>query len=1068
MRNLFIITFALIFAFAGSAYAQQRTVTGTVTSASDGLPLPGVTVVVQGSPGIGTVTNADGEYTLRAPEGAEALVFSFIGMETQTVSIGTSNVINVVLETSTEALDEVVVTALGIERQTKAIGFSAQELGGDDLSANRETNVTGFLTAKVAGVQVSKTASGAGGSSSVTIRGNSSLSGTNQPLYVVDGVPIINQTPTGASGMWGETDTGDGIGDIHPEDVESMTVLKGPNASALYGSRGANGVILITTKSGKKRKGVGVEINSNVSVDVLNLFPTFQNKYATGYEGTNLYGSMIEIDGQFYETMDTWHGDSWGPPLDGRRTIVDPFVYPDEKNTKTRVLLPEPADNVRDFYEVGVTNSNNIALSGGNEKTSARLAFGNTSIKGITPNHEVDKYSVSLRASSQLSKAISLDGKVSYMRTEGSQRPALGSSAENVARTFSQMGRYVPMDFLKEYYETTGDWGRWPGVLYNPYYVINELTNDDYRDRFSGFTTINLKFTDWLSMMGRIGADIYTEFEERRWPVGSRGSTTSSGRVVNSMRHFNDLNGDLILSASKDVSTNFTLSGSLGASYLSQRRDYQSMDARNFKAEGVYHVSNAQDYRPSSSLWQKEIQSLFFTGQVAYKNYLFLDVTGRNDWSSTLGINNQSFFYPSVAGSFVFTEAIELDNDVLSFGKVRASWAQVGNDAPPYLTKAGYNSYTTGYAGRSLASKSGQIPLFDLKNELTESWEVGADLRFFKNRLGLDVTYYNGKTTNQILPTTISNASGYSSVVINAGEIQNKGIEVTLNATPVNIRNGFRWSVNANYAKNQSMVIDLAPGVETYQLVGGAYPNNIEARPGEPFGNIIGYAYKRAPDGQRIVNKNGAYNRAERTSVLGNITPDWIGGLNNTLSYKGLSFNFLLDFVQGGELSSSTKYQMVAKGTGKFTEEGRRPQDMDDQGNQLPYVGVLEGVVEITNDDGNVIGYEPNTKAVNGQTYWATRAWSEIGEEFVLDASYIMLREVMLSYRFQPTMLDRTPFEGLTLSLVGRNLWYIVEHMQDMGISPESAPNPDGGNSGIEIFGVPTTRTFGLNIKLTF
>ncbi|MCF6332324.1 MAG: SusC/RagA family TonB-linked outer membrane protein [Draconibacterium sp.] len=1061
-----------------SVFAQQRSITGTVTSESDGLSLPGVTVVLKGSTNIGTITDTDGKYSITVPENAKALLFTFIGMESQEVTLGTSNVVNVVMAMSSEALGEVVVTALGIEREVKALGFSAQSIGSEDLSASRETSLTGFLTAKVAGVQVSKTSGGAGGSSSVTIRGNSSISGTNQPLYVVDGIPIINLPISGTNGLWGETDTGDGIGDINPEDVESVTVLKGPNASALYGSRGANGVILITTKSGKKGKGIGVEVNSNLSMDVLNLFPTFQNKYGTGYEGTNLYGSMKEINGQFYETMPTWHGDSWGPPLDGRRTVVDPFVYPEDKNTRTLVLLPQPENNVHDFYNVGITNTNNVALSGGDEKSSARVSFGNTSIKGITPNHEVNKQSISLRATTKVTDFLSFDGKINYVHTKGSQRPTLGSNRGNVANIFSTMGRYVPLPFLKEYYETTGERGRWPGVGDNPYYVVNELRNDDYRDRFLGYVSANLKITDWLSLMGRVGADIYTEYQERKYPVGSR-YPNAKGRITTSMRHLKDINADVLLTASKEVSSTISLSGSLGANVLSQRRDYTYMDARNFKAPGVYHVTNAQQYFPSSSLWEKEVQSVYGMGQVAYKNFLFLDITGRNDWSSTLGLNNQSFFYPSVAGSFVFTDAMAIDENIISFGKVRASWAQVGNDSDPYLTKSGYTSYTTAYDGQSLAAKNGQLPLFDLKNELTESWEIGADLRFFKSRLTLDATYYNSKTTNQILPTTISNASGYSSVVINAGEIQNKGVEIVLNASPVKTGSGFSWDVSANFAKNHSKVISLAPGVETYKIADN-YPNDIEARPGEAFGNIIGYATRKAPDGQLIVSAGGAYEREAKTSILGNITPDWIGGLNNAISYKGMSLSFLLDFVQGGELSSSTKYQMTAKGTGKFTEEGRRPQDMDDAGNQLPYVGVLDGVVEVfqTNTAGEFVlddkknkileGYETNTKAVDGQTYWANRAWGGPTDWFVLDGSYIMLREVMLSYRFQPSLLSKTPFNGLTLTLIGRNLWYIEEHMQDMGISPESAPSTDAGYAGIESFGVPTTRTYGLNVKLTF
>jgi len=1069
MRKKLLFTFTLLLVLLGSVFAQQRTITGTVKSVADGTPLPGVTVMVKGT-SVGVSTNFSGQYSISIPPNAETLQFSFIGMNPIEIPIGSSSVINADMTENTMQLDEVVVTALGIKKEQKAIGFSAQNLSNEDISVARDNSISHYLSGKVAGVQVSKTASGIGGSSVVTIRGNSSLTGTNQPLYVVDGVPITNQGNS-SGGLWGEIDYGDGIGDINPEDVESMTVLKGPNASALYGSRGANGVILITTKGGMARKGIGVEITSNVFVDRINQVPTFQNSYATGYEETNLYGSLKEIpagSGVFYETMDTWHGDSWGPPLDGRRTIVDPFVYPADKNTKTLVLLPQDKNNVRDFYELGVTTNNSVAFSGGNEKTTARLSLGNTQSKGIIPNERLDRTTIDLRTTSQLTDKLAFNAKVNYINSVGDQRPALGSTNENVARGLATMGRYVPLSWLKEYYETTGDWGRWPGVGYNPYYVLNELKNHDETDRLIGFASVNYDITPWLSVMGRTGIDTYTDIRTRSWPVGASGSDNSKGRFLDDTYRIKENNSDLLLTANKsDLFANIGGTLSIGASVITQQRNRIGWDARNFKAPGVYDVSNAQDVRPSYSLWKKQMQSVYFTGGLSYKEYLFLDVTGRNDWSSTLGKDNYSFFYPSVSTSFVFTEAFGIGTDILSFGKVRLSWAQVGNDSDPYLTTAGYTPYTMTFNGNGLSSMSGRIPLFDLKNELTESYEFGTDLRFLQNRIGIDLTYYNSKTTNQILPVTISNASGYSSVVINAGEVQNKGLEAVLNLKPVQTASGFRWDIAFNFASNKSKVVELAPGVETL-LMAESYPNDIEARPGEPLGNIIGYAYKRAPDGQKIVGSGGNYERENEMSVLGNMTPDWIGGLNNTLGYKGFSFNFLVDFVQGGELSSSTKYHMVAKGTGVFTTEGRRVQDIDDAGNQLPLVGILPGVVEVLDGEGNVTGYEPNTKAVDGQTYWATRAWSEIGEEFVLDASYIILREVILGYNFKPALISKTPFAGASISVVGRNLFYLEEHMQGMGVSPESQPNTSAGAKGIESFSLPSTRSFGLNIKLTF
>ena len=1069
MRKSLFLTLTLLLTFLGGVIAQERTITGTVTSADDGSSLPGVNILVAGTTNVGTVSDVNGRYTIRVPAGSESLEFSYIGMTSQTLVIGASNVIDVALATSAEVLEEVVVTALGIQRQVKALGYAQQELGSDEMSASRESNLSSFLTGKVSGVRVSKTSSGTGGSSSITIRGAKSLLGNNQPLFVVDGVPITNigHSQSG-TGVWDDVDLGDGMGDINPEDVESMTVLKGPNASALYGARGSNGVVLITTKSGKKGKGIGVEINSNTSIETLNQVPTFQNYYATGYEETNLYGSFVEIppgSGQTYETMDTWHGDNWGPPLDGRRTIVDPFCYPEEMFTRTLVLLPEPEDNVRNFYDVGVNTANTVAISGSTDKTSARLSFGNTTNKGIIPNSKLNKQTVSLNVNSQVTDFLSFDGKINYIRDEGNNRPMLGLAYQggNVSRIFAAMGRYVPMDWLKEYYETTGEAGSWPGVSYNPYYVINELKSNDIQDRIIGQISTTLKITPWLSLLGRAGMDSYTQKLVRTWPIGAKRSENYRGRVYNEVRTVKDINADVILTASKELSSHFSANASIGGSILYQERNTQTIDGRVFKAPDVFDISNCTDIRPGTYLSRKEIQSVYFMGQLAYNNYLFLDITGRNDWSSALGVDNYSFFYPSVSASFVFTDAIKaIPGNILSFGKVRASWAQVGNDSDPYLTMNGYASTTTSYAGQGLSWMNSTIPLFNLKNELTESWEIGADLRFLNNRIGLDFTYYNGKTTNQILPVQVTNASGYTSVVINAGEIQNKGMELTLNLTPIKTTSGFSWDINANYARNHSEVVELAPGIESL-VVGGSASGTVEARPGEPYGNIVGYAYQRAPDGQLLVSEGGSYMPTSTQQVLGNITPDWIGGLNNTFTYKGLSLNVLLDFVQGNEITSETKYRCEASGNGKWTTEGRRTQDMDDQGNQLPLVGILDGVVAMP--DGS---YQKNTKAVYGQDYWAMRAWGDISEEFVLDGSYISLREVMLSYNFSPSTLSKTPFAGITLSVVGRNLMYLEEHMQDMGVSPESAPNTSAGDSGWEVFAMPTTRTWGFNLKLAF
>ncbi len=1098
MKKELLLAFLLTWFILGSLSAQQRIITGAVVSASDGSPIPGVTVVVQEDQSIGTLTDTRGIYSLPIPGNARNLVFSFIGMKTETAPIGTSNEINVTLEEASIGLDEVVVTALGIRREVKALGFAAQRIGEDALSVSRETNITNYLAGKVAGVQISKTGSGTGGSTNVVIRGKSSISGNNQPLYVVDGVPIINFSNSSAySGVASaDIDYGDGIGDLNPQDVESINVLKGPAATALYGSRGANGVIVITTKSGRGgKKGLGVEINSGVTLEKLYLVPNFQNKFGSGYDDegyANYDWGGFTFDGIYYNWPENGQLDSWGGPLDGSIKIPNWWTLPEDGSIPSSVwdcpineaipYVAQPRNNVRNFFNTGVTYSNNAVVTSSSDRTTMRLSLGNIKTHGIVPNNEITKNSVVFSGSTQLSKRLTFEGKVNYVRSEGKQRPLNGYDPANPMYNLISMARNTPLDFVKYQYEKTRVNIRYPGVNYNPYYMVNEIKNNDFRDRVIGMVSSTLNITSWLNLTGRVGADFYSSVSENTWPEdpNSRNWASQKGQMVQSNYRALDLTGDVILSANKNITDNISLSGVLGASIHSYRSDYMGWDAREFKTRDVYHISNFNIIYPSAGIYEKEMQSVFFTSQIAYRNYLFLDITGRNDWSSALGKSNQSFFYPSVSSSFAFTDAFNIDNKILSFGKIRASWAQVGNDADPYLTRAGYGLYTAGFNGLPYASKSGQIPLWNLKNELKESVEFGADLRFFDNRINLDFTYYNSATRNQILGLAVSSASGYDSKVANAGEIRNNGIEAIIGVNPVDY-NGFRWNIDVSFAKNKSRVVVLDGNIKTYRLITNAGEpalSNIEAQVGAPYGNIVGYAYKRAPDGQRIVGSSGAYLRENNLSVLGNITPDWIGGINNTFSYRGFSLNILLDMVQGGNIVSSTKYEMTRKGTGAWTIEGRRPKARYTDGDiippgsaigdPMPYTGVLDGVVEITDPDGNVTGYEKNTRAVPGQTYWATRAWDGIGEEFVEDGSYISLREVMLSYKFQPSFLKKTPFTGIIITAVGRNLAYLQNKMGYLGLSPESAPNTSGGGSGLESLTIPSTRSVGFNIKFTF
>ncbi|MBS1575761.1 MAG: SusC/RagA family TonB-linked outer membrane protein [Bacteroidetes bacterium] len=1047
-----LLGFCLMLICALQLHAQTKKISGTVIS-DEGSPLSKVSVTVQGASS-GTTTDEQGRFTINVPPGKTKLVFSYTGFISQTMNIGNNSIIDITLARDTKQLSDVVVTALGVTKQKKSLGYATQELSKRDLTDARDVNVANYLTGKIAGVQVSLSAGGVGGSSKVIIRGVSSLTGENQPLYVVDGVPLDN-TKYGEGNVYSDgRDFGDGIGNINPQDIESLNVLKGPSATALYGSRGSNGVIVITTKSGKGGKGVAVEVNSNVTIDKLNLFPKLQNKYMTGYEDMNLYGDKINIGGVEYETIPTWHFESLGPAMKGQ-LYVNPFVFDKSAPPTTFSILPQPENNVRDFFETGVVTNNSVAVSGGNEKSSARLSVNNTTIKGIIPNHKENQQSITLRAATNITDKLSIEGKVNYIHKKSDNPPGLGVySSNNVVRNLAAMGRYVPLPFLKDYYDKTGTAGSWPGVSVNPYYLVNENKNNAERDRIIGYVSAKYQFTNWLSLMARSGVDQYTEKRRSIRPVGFPGAT--AGRLVDETYTTKELNSDVLLTATKNNLKNFTASLSLGASLNKRNYRLQGWEGLNLKVPGIYDVSNAQQVNPYYSLERREMQSVYASGEVGYKNYLFVNVTGRNDWSSTLGVNNYSFFYPSVSAGFVFTDALKMKPGVLTYGKIRASYAEAGNDGAAYLTQSGYFLSSTSFNGQSIAYQSNTIALYDLKNELKRSIEFGADLRFFGGRIGLDVTYYKSNTKNQIVPISISAGSGYATKIVNAGNIENKGIEIALNATPFQMRNSFRWDLAFNYARNYSKVLELAPGVETFFLSPTAQAAQVEARTGQRFGNIVGYKYKRAPDGQIVVNPDGSYAREDNISVLGNVTPKWTGGLNNTLTYKGISLNFLIDFVQGNQINSDTKYRMETNGTAKFTERYREHSEP------------LPGVTEVTDASGNVIKYEKNTKLVDGQTAWAYRGWGQISEEFVLNGSFTMLREVVLGYALQPSFLRKTPFKGLKVSLVGRNLWYIEEHMEGLGISPETNLNTRAGSTGVEVFSMPTTRSYGVNLNLTF
>lgn len=1038
--KLILLIWVLLFSVI-DLQAQKRTISGYITSGDNGIPIMGVSVIIQGT-SAATITDDKGKYSLNFVGGKANIIVSNTGFLSKTININNRSVINVVMETDTKDLSGVVVTAFGIEKKKKSLTYSTQVVEGKDLTVARETNVANSLKGKVAGLHVNPSSGGAGGSTFVMIRGNSSLTGNGQPLYVVDGVPIDNQTldPTQIEGG---RDYGDGINNINPDDIENVTVLKGPGGASLYGARGSNGVILITTKKGKKGKGVGVEFNSNATAEKPNVIPTMQNIWGGGYDDN--YGSFgtTAINGKEYSTWPSWLIDNWGGKMDGRPIVMErwpelgPVPY-----------TAQPADNIKHFFQTGVTTTNTVGVSGANDAATYRLSVSDMHNKGIVPTSKLQRQTIDFRVTANVTSRLSVDAKVNYINQKGNDRPANHAYSQSPLTALTLLPRFASLDLLRNYKKEDGTMARYTGAK-NPFWNINEIIENDTRDRIIGYVSAKYKFSNWLSLQARTGTDFYTDVRFERKGQKTDGD---NGSVTNNTFLVKESNSDILLSATGKLSEKFTGSFSLGANHLKRHQEVTGNYGTNLNVDGIYTISNTQNVTPRHYASGKEMNSGYFTGQLGYNNYLFIDVTGRNDWSSTLGVNNYSFFYPSVGASFVFTDALKMGQGFLSYGKLRASIAEAGNDASPFLTKAGYDVHSsTTFNGQPFANIRSDIPLTNLKNELTKSYEFGTELRFLNNRLGLDFTYYNASTINQILPVEISAGTGYSSRLINAGEIRNSGIEIFLTGTPVKSKN-FSWDISLNLSNNKSKVVSLAPGITSITLRDPGFGASIEARVGGPFGSIIGYKAKRNKNGDVLVTSDGGWQRADEREVLGKIQPDFLAGLTNSLTYKDLSLSFLIDTRKGGQVLSFSKLNQMAKGTGKFTENRTNL--------------IIDGVIETTPGH-----FEKNTKVIAAQAYYAAGGpWSDIGETQVIDADYVALREAIIGYNLTSLLKKGNFFKTLRLSVVGRNLFYFYRDPQfkQMGISPESAFNTTAAAQGYEAMSMPTTRSIGINLSLSF
>ena len=1028
---------AALWLLSTASFAQERTIKGRVTTQSDGAGLPGANVLIKGTDR-GSTTNANGDFTISGPANT-TLVVSYIGYRPVEMAVGTKSYIELSLEEDASNLNEVVVTALGITREKRALGYAVQEVGGKQLTQARSTNFVNSLSGRIAGVQITNSNGAPGASSRILIRGTSSIGSNNQPLFVVDGVPIDNGNYGSGTGV----DYGNGASSLNPDDIDNVSVLKGPSAAALYGSRGANGVILITTKSGRGSRGIGVSVNSNTAFDSPFRQPDWQNEYGQGNKGQFSF-----VDGTGKGVNDGVD-ESWGPRMDGR--LIPQFDSPIAADgTRTPTPWIAHPDNVNQFFQTGRTLTNNIAITGGSDKGDFRLSLTDLNQSGILPNTDYKRRTVSLNAGWNLTPKLNVRVTGNYVRDGSDNR-------SNWGLYFIWFGRQVDMEQLKNYqapgsiYQYNWNYNYWT----NPYYVLNLSTRFNEKDRLYGNMLATYKFTPWLTLTARTGTDVY---EDRRKTKGAaRIDNLNGAKQYDSYNEeqifIRESNSDFLLNATHKFG-NFDVTANVGGNHRYNYYQRNYMGATELAIPRVWNLGNSRQAKVAeNSYTEKTVNSVYAAANLGFRNYLFVDLTARNDWSSSLPADNRSYFYPSAAVSAVLTDMFNLQSPVLSFAKLRAGVARVGNDTDPYNLMQTY-SYQNPWGSTPSLAENNTMLNAGLKPELTSSYEVGAEVKLWNNRVGLDVTYYQKESSNQILNVNISQATGFNAKLLNAGKLENKGIEVQLSATPVKT-GAFQWDLVLNWARNQNKVVELAEGLTTYTLGATAGANTtirgmtVEARVGQPYGTFFGQGLLRDPNGNVVYDKSGYPQINPTRRILGNFTPNWIGGLQNTFRYKNLSLSTLIDARQGGNLFSQTinigRYTGVLKETLVGREEG--------------IVG--EGVVNTGTAENPV--YTPNTTRISSEE-WHKKYYSLTNNEVTLfDASYVKLREVKLTYVLSGQLFKKLPFRDVALSVVGRNLALLYSNIPH--IDPETSYYNDGNLQGIENGQIPTTRTIGFNIN---
>jgi TonB-linked SusC/RagA family outer membrane protein len=1028
----------------------QSKLEGKVIDAITKEPIIGASVNIKGTTH-GVITDTEGQFHFQTGQKLPyTLIVSYMGYKkTEIVANGNSITINLTEEQN--VLSEVVVTALGITKEKKSLGYTTQSLKGKELAETKETNFLNSLTGKLAGVRITNS-QGDMGSSRIIIRGETSISGNNQPLFVVDGIPVDN-SQLNAGGA--TRDFKNAIADLNPQDIESLSVLKGPNAAALYGSRAAHGVVLITTKSGKGQKGLGVSFSSGITISQVATLPKFQNSFGQGSNGKFSY-----VDGKGGGINDGVD-ESWGPKLDGR---LIPQFY---SNGEAVPFVANP-DNVKDFFNTGLTYDNSISVAKSDEKSDFRLGVNNQKQLGTVPNSEINKTNFTVNTNYQISKNIKVGVTANYIVTDAPALPGgpFGSRAAGVMLQFLWFGRQVDINELRNNRDVN-----WNNSYYsNPYWNAYYNTTSQQRNRLIGDIHLDAKIADGLNFKFRTGVDYYNDRRKYEIKYGTNG--TPFGSYAEDAYTVNERNTEGILQYTKKLNQDFSLDALAGFNIRNHSDANNYQKAPRLAVPDLYTLTNSRDPLTSSNTFSElKVYSVYASAQFGYKNYAFLNVTARNDWSSTLPSSNRSYFYPSINGSFVVSDAFNLKSNTLDFLKLRGGWSEVGNDADPYQLATVY-TFKSAFDGNPIQTSSQKKLNENLKPETTRSTEIGLESSFWKNRLHLDVAYYNTNSFDQILEIKTTTASGYNSQLINAGKINNHGIEIQLDGNPIQTKD-FKWNVGVNYSKNISKVdvLDYEGNIQNY-TIGSSGGVDVLASVGQAYGALYGTAYQRDANGNIVVGANGLPKADPQKKVLGHYTPDYLGGITNTLTYKNLEFSFLVDASVGGELFSGTNRTGNYTGVLAQTLPGR---DAANGGLNYYYAGnnktLLTGAAPngaTVYDDGVIFNGvyadgTPNTQVISAQEYY--KASYNISEAYVYSSTFVKLREVRLTYNVNKNLIKKFGLQGASITATGRNLFFIYKDVPN--IDPESAFNT-GNGQGLESLALPTTRSFSLNVNLKF